>query len=496
MINMKSVKYIAIIFSVVFFISCKKAIETEPISVITAGSFWKKQDDVAGGLKGMYLQLRGSSFSAGATNDLFFLGEGRSEVLTSASSGTTGLDKYYNNTLNVSNPGPNWIQFYSTINAANLIIKYAQTIDFDTKDTKNSALAQAYTMRAFVYFVLARSWGGVPVRTEPTESYDPATIQIARSPVEDVFKLIKEDLDKAIVLYPNNTIDANRTAWNKPAASALKGEVYLWTGKVLNGGAADFTTALSALNEAQTSTAQLLPNYKDIFSYTNKKNAEVMMAVRFQLNDGAFDNYWKNMYVRLISNVSPATLAAIGTLGSGTAENIMQITSAVRNQFTTDDQRRNGTFYEIYDNSNTYVTSITTKGPGTVDGGVRYFFTDVMLYRYADVLLMKAEAKNALGQDPSTEINMVRQRAYGANFSSHVFVNGTKVENDAAILKERLLELCTEGKRWWDLVRFGQAFNIVPSLHGKQSQTHLLVFPVGQAIQTLEPLVKETPGWQ
>ncbi len=358
-------------------------------------------------------------------------------------------------------------------------------------------MAQAYTMRAFVYFVLARSWGGVPIRTEPTESYDPMTIQVARSSVQDVFKLVKDDLEKAITLYPNNNIDAGRTGWNKPAANALKGDVYLWTGKVLNGGTADFTTALSALTAAQTSTAQLLPNYSDIFNYTNKTNAEVMMAVRFQLNDIASSNYWANMYVSTLSNVPAATTAFVGALGVGnTGNNIMQITQAVRDQFTTDDQRRAGTFFEIYDNASKYVTSISTKGAGVVNGGVRSFFTDVILYRYADVLLMKAEAKNALGQDPSTEINLVRQRAYGANYSNHIFLNGSKDQNDVAILKERLLELATEGKRWWDLVRFGQAFKLVPSLQGKESQTHLLLFPVGQTIRSLEPLVTETPGWQ
>lgn len=494
---MKKILIIPVIISAAFITSCKKAIEAEPVSTITAASFWKKQDDVTGGLRGMYLQLRGSSTTAGATSDLFFLGEGRSEVLTIGTAGTTGLDRYYNNTLNVSNPGPNWMQFYSTINAANLIIKYVPAISFSSEDARKSALAQAYTMRAFVYFVLARSWGGVPIRTEPTESYDPVAIQIPRSSVQDVFKLIKDDLEQAIALFPSNSIDANRTAWSKPAANALKGDVYLWTGKLLNGGAADFTTALAALNAAQTSTAQLLPNYSDIFNYNNKTNAEIMMAVRFQINDGASSNYWANMYVSTLSNVPAATTTLVGALGVGnTGNNIMQISKLVRDQFTTDDQRRAGTFFEIYDNAGRYVTSITTKGAGMVQGGVRNFFTDVILYRYADVLLLKAEAKNALEQDPSAEINLVRQRAYGASFSSHVYVNGTRDQNDAAILKERLLELATEGKRWWDLVRFGQAFKLVPSLQGKESQTHLLLFPIGQTIISLEPLVTENPGWK
>ena len=492
---MKKLNFITAILIIVFFTcftSCKKAIEVQPLSTITSNSFWTKPDDVIGGLRGMYLQLRGP-----ATTDMFFLGEGRSEVLTSATAGTTGLDKYYNNTLNVSNPGPNWLGFYATINAANLLIKYVPLINFTTPDAKNSALAQAYTMRAFVYFVLVRSWGGVPIRLVPMESYNPANIQVARSSQVDVFKLIKSDLDSAIALFPNNNIDVNRSAWSKPAANALKGDVYLWTGKLLNGGNADFNTALAALNAAQTSTAQLLPNYSDIFNYSNKTNAEVMMAVRFQLNDGASSNYWANMYVSTLSNVPPSTTTFVGALGVGnTGNNIMQITQLVRNQFTADDQRRLGTFFEIYDNSNKYVTSITTKGAGIVNGGVRSFFTDVILYRYADVLLLKAEAENALGQDPSVEMNMNRKRAYGTNYSNHIFINGNKVQNDSAILKERLLEFCTEGKRWWDLVRFGQVFNLVPSLVGRSSESFLLLFPIGQNIISLEPLVKENPGWQ
>ena len=60
---------------------------------------------------------------------------------------------------------------------------------------------------------------------------------------------------------------------------------------------------------------------------------------------------------------------------------------------------------------------------------------------------MKAEAKNALGQDPSEEMNLIRKRAYGDNFDKHIFVNRSKELNDDEILKERLLELVFEGKK-------------------------------------------------
>lgn len=468
---------------------CKKGIETNPVSIITSSSFFKTQDDVAGALRGMYFQLR-----VPAASDLYVLGEGRSDMLSGAQAGTLGFDKYYNNTLNVTNPGPNWMSLYTVVNSANLIIKYAPEITFVSEAVKNNYLAQAYTMRAFVYYVLVRSWGGVPLRTEPTEKYDPATVQVARSSAEDVFKLIKEDINKAISLYPDNNIDATRSYWNKPSANALKGDVYLWTGKLMAGGTADFTTALSALNDAKSGDVQLLTNYADIFSYTNKNNKEVLTAVRFQLLDQAPNNYFTNMYMINITGLPAAVQNFVGVQGG--SGSVMQIREPIRNQFTSDDQRRAGTFYEVYDGQNKFFSAITTKGRGVVDGGSRYFYTDVILYRLADVLLMIAEAKNALGQDPSAEINLVRQRAYGANFSAHTFVNGSVADNDAAILKERLLELATEGKRWWDLLRFKQAFNMVPSLAGKESQTHLLLFPIGQTIRSLEPMVTENPGWE
>lgn len=487
---MKKFKYILPLLAFVASTSCKKAIDVDPVSTITSQVFFKTQDDITGALRGMYVELRNP-----AANDLFFMGEGRSEVLTNGTAGTLGNDKYYNNTLNATNPGPNWQQLYTTINAANLILKYAPGITFLTNDAKNSAIAQAYTMRAFVYFSLVRTWGGVPIRTEPMESYDPATVQKARSTAADVFALIKDDLNKALALYPNMNYDTGRNTWSKGSADALKADVYLWTAKMMSGGNADLTTALSAVNEAQTSDVQLLPNYNDIFSYTNKGNKEDMMVVRFQLLEG-LNNYWQTMYVSNQSNVSAATLAFIGVQGVGnTGVNACQISASVRNQFSTDDQRRLGTFYEIYDNANKYVCSITTKGAGMVNAGTRNFYTDVVLYRYADLLLMKAEIKNALGQDPTTEMTLVRQRAYGANYAAHAFVSGTQAANDAAILQERLLELCTEGKRWWDLVRFGQAFNMVPSLQGKSSQTGLLLFPIGSTIRSLEPQVTENPGW-
>jgi len=484
-------------------VSCKRDLDLKPTSVITSNSFFKAETDVTGAVYGMYQLLRVEVANA----NLYFLGEARSEIMTSSLGGTLGYDKYYQQTLSATNPGPNWQGLYAVINSANLVLKYAPDIAFSSAVTKNNMIAQAYTMRAYMYFTLVRSWGDIPLRTEPTEGYDPQTIQVARSPKAEVFALIKADLDKALSLYATNTFTAGRNTWSKPAANALKADVYLWSGKQLGGGNADFTIALAAIADIPTSDVQLLPNFADVFDYNTKGNKEVIMAVRFQLLENVRstapvigpDNLYANMYIQTTNIPASAPQVTKDLIGVGGGQNIWGPTAAVRSQFTSDDLRRNGTFLEIFATTASgplYFATLNMKGKGVVSGGTRFFVNDVMLYRYADILLMKAEAKNALGQDPTTEVNLVRQRAYGTNYNSHIFVNGTKVQNDDAILQERLLEFLYEGKRWFDLIRFNKVFELVPLLKNRSAETHLLLFPVGSDVLSLEPKITQNTGWQ
>lgn len=489
---MKSIHKLITILSIGMFViatSCSKTIDVDPVSVITTNSFWKTEDDVNGGLSGMYLYLRQQ-----AALNLFIWGEARSNDLQWGQvSGTLDYDFYYNNTLTANSAGPSWLNLYTCINASNLIIKYAPGITFKSESQKNNILAQAYTMRAFVYFVMARTWGGVPIRTEPIEGYDEQTIQKERASTDEVFSLIKADLEQAIQLFPDNSFQSGRNKWSKAGAYALKADVYLWTGKRLNGGVNDFTTALDACNQVAAANVDLLPNYADLFTYANKGNKEVIMAVGFKAQEaGSANTYFFNMYSGpTASTIDPQTNEVIGQTAGGV---VWTVTPLTQSQFAADDLRRGATFMEIPYSS--YYPPVVLKGRGVLINGIRYFSNDVVLYRYADVLLMRAEAKNALDQDPSEEINQVRQRAYGDNFSSHVFVSGGKENNDKEILQERFLELAVEGKRWWDLVRFGKAFDLVPSLQDKVGKDHLLVWPIGLTTLSLEPKVEQNPGWQ
>lgn len=480
--------------------SCTNELSLQPISTISGTNFWKTENDAQAGDNAMYIPLRAQASNQSLQYNTFFLGEARSEVMILGTAGSNGYEYYYNNNLSSSNAGPSWIGYYTIINAANLVLKNVPTITFQSETTKNTILAEAYAMRAYVYFIMTKTWGDLIINLEPMDAYNPVDVQKERSLQADVFKLIKDDIEQSLKLFPNNNFTTGRAKWSKPAVNALKAEVNLWTGKLLNGGAADFNTALAAINEVQTASGlSLLPKFSEVFDYTHKGNNEIIMAIRLIDGEGA-TGYTNYMYGPTMSSCIPqADKDIIGVQGS-TTNHSWQLSPAARNAFTNDDQRKNATFIDTYFYNTScvptgYAATITLKFKGTVISGVRQFYDDIILFRYADLLLMKAEAKNALGQDPSTEINQVRQRAYGVNYPAHIFVNGTKTQNDDAILKERLLELMVEGKRWWDLVRFGKAFELVPSLQARAGQNYLLLFPISDATLALETKVKQNPGY-
>ena len=475
-------------------ISCTETITLDPVSSISSASFWKSENDAQGALVGMYVRFRDVTSS-----QLFLLGEGRSQDMTQA----TGIDftntRLFNNTLDATVAGPDWNSIYTVVHDANLILKYVPTIKFASESKKNSILAQAHTMRAFLYFIAVRTWGEVPIVTEPTEAYDYQIINRERSPVAEVFTLIKKDIDDAVGLFPDNAFSAGRNMWSKPAVNALKADVYLWTAKRLTGGPADFTVALNALNEVESSDIALLPDFKRIFDYDNKGNKEIIMAANYkELESG--ETFMYNLYQSnsgLPTDISPEAKAAIGQLGG---DNYWMVHAETRAKFINEDLRKAPSYLELFRKDaqggyTMYFTTVQMKFDGMISSGIRRFYDDVVIYRYADILLLKAEAKNALGQDPSADINKVRQRAYGANYTAHVFVNGTTASNDAAILDERCLELLFEGKRWWDILRFGKAFELVPELRRFPGQDYRLLYPLSLNILSLEPKVRQNPGY-
>lgn len=483
------------IFIIVLGAGCTKTLELEPISSISTASFWKSEDDANGALRGMYIRLRNVT----ATN-LYMWGEARSQDMVRSVGNAGDIIRIFENTLDANVAGPDWSTVYRVINDANLIIKYLPNISFNTEAARNKSLAEAYAMRAYCYFIMVKTWGDLPLVVEPTEGYDPSVIYKERTPVAAIFTQIKSDITQALSLFPDNSFLAGRNRWSKPALNALKGDVFLWTAKKMNGGDGDLTEALNALNDVDAADVQLLDNFERVFDYDNKGNKEILMANNFQLNESGA-TYMASMYIDAYPpNADPAAIEVIGALGGG-GGNYWTLADETRSKFKLDDTRRVASYTELYsyeESTGAYTKfygCIQRKFNGLVNAGARVFIDDVILYRYADVLLMKAEAQNALNMDPSTAINTVRQRAFGDNFSGNEFVAGSKEDNDDAILEERLLEFLYEGKYWWDILRFDKASELIPYFQSNPSHTYKYLWPLSLSILSTEPKAIQNPGY-
>jgi hypothetical protein len=467
-------KIFVIVFISNILIACN--LDTTPISTISVDSFWKTEDDAKAGVDGMYSRLRAITGSA-----YYQWGASRSEELSNGVESSSGYSYLFENRMDEVNSGPDWRPLYTVINDANSVLKFVSNISFTKQSDQNKALAEAYAMRAFTYFILAKTWGDVPLVVEPVEKFNPSSSDAykGRDKIEKVFELIKNDIEKALELFgSDNSLPTGRCYWSKPAVNALKGEVYLWTGKLLNGGMPDIQTALSSLQEIQEADVQLLPIFNNVFR--QKGNKEVLFAINYVLNQ-ASNNYANMMYIRQEDIPADAEATGKNLVGIGGGNSRWAPSVALRSEFVNDDTRKNITFAELWvtrGGNRSLFASVAIKYKGIISGNQRHFLDDIILYRYADVLLMIAEAKNALEINPADEINLVRQRAYGSRFNSYRFFSGTKEENDIQILRERKLELALEGKRWWDLIRFNKVFEMVPTMAGK-TEGHFL-FPISQ----------------
>lgn len=153
-------------------LACTKELELDTISDISGTSFWKTPDDATAAVVGMYDRFRGVT-----ARNLYIWGESWSQILRQSVGNDQSNLRNSDNTLDVTASGPDWSSLYQVVADANLILKNVPEIDgFASEEDRNKLLAEAYTMRAFCYFVMARTWGAVPLVTEPTEGYNPSVL--------------------------------------------------------------------------------------------------------------------------------------------------------------------------------------------------------------------------------------------------------------------------------------------------------------------------------
>ena len=450
-----------------------------------------------------------------AFNSTFYqLGEMRSDIWVDGlftESVDGGLQNLYrHNISNLNVPFANWAGFYNLIyNLNNVINIIPQTPLPDAEKTRIQA--EVLGLRAYVYYTMLRTWGAVPLNTEPVETINnTAETYKRRTGADTIMTQIKADIEQSLSLFgsANTLLSGKRVYWSRIATLILKGDVYLWSGSHMGGGNTDFTTAKNALLEVrnlQGASLDLQGNYADIFDPTKKNNnKEIIFAINYELQQaentqfvGAFTVNAIQAATLSFAQAPTPTVSSVYPYVNGA--NRIGMNQAMINRLTTlpADQRITNTFRVMYSNAAPFATRGTflTKYIGTTAGTSQIYNNDFPIYRYADVLLLLAEAKAKLGEDPSAEINAIRLRAYGAGYTPHV--NGGVTANMDAILEEYLREFIAEGKRWWALRRAGDSYvyaNLNPTYFSPASTAKFLL-PLSLGMLQADPLLTQTPGY-
>lgn len=369
-----------------------------------------------------------------------------------------------------------WAGFYKTIDAANLALKYIPAIAMD-ETQKKQLLGEAYFLRALAYYNLVKNFGGVPIRTQPTQ--DLTAVGGKRETVEAVYAQIIADLKLAETSLPLTPSLAGKPT--SGSAKTMLADIYLVREQ--------WATARDKAEEVIASQAYSLVNVKQsadfetIFGAGVVTTSEEIFSIKFQRSVAAGSALPQFYHL-------PTSLWAIN--GFGTFYGFP--TYPLLRDWADADLRKSYNLYTVGPNkAGTIVANSATQpirfgkfkdtgAPASIASG-----NDFPIYRYADALLIYAEAASQASQGPTAlaleRLNMVHRRAYGFAPGSPSSVDFTLAGQTAAtfrdlVLKERAYEFIAEGKRWYDLVRTGTAKQVIKAAKGIDIPNSVLLMPI------------------
>lgn len=457
-----------------------------PESSITNQNMWKTENEAVAGVNGLYHLMRK------AEDDYPFLAhnELRTGFWTMGVSGGQQFVDYFNNAMSSSTtPYISWSNFYDVINLANISLKCLPNIDFSNANLKSTLIADVYFARAYTYFIILKLWGDAPLMLDPVESINSENLYTERSDKTSLLKQIKSDIESAISNLKDNS-DRGRVKASLAALNMLKTDVYLWTAKVCNGGKNDLSVALESVNSVLSNNSyKFSNNYITIFR--EKENKEVIFS--FYYNELEKTNHYGNRFIYRATNIPPALRD--NPIPVGHNQWLKYSTYFVDNYLNNNEDSRRDVIRQEYKDENNYFEWVN-KFLGEIVSGTRMATDNLIIYRITEAILFKAEILNALDRTDEAiiELNKIAKRAYSKD---NYYAVGSKEEVDSLILRERIIEFAAEGKSWFDIIRFGKAFEMIPSLVGRENDNsgNVLLLPVDINILSRNLKLKQTEGF-
>ncbi|WP_324675871.1 RagB/SusD family nutrient uptake outer membrane protein [Hymenobacter sp. GOD-10R] len=444
---------------------------------------------ILNGVTAAYAGLQDVYGKSGSNNGLFVFAEVPSDNSTSVISGQN-INEFDFFTVTSTNLRlqSQWTVTYRTIARCNVVLNRAPAVKL-TAAIRNRYYAEVRFVRALSYFNAVQIWGDVPLVTSEIATI-PNAYQFGRTAAAQVYAQIEEDLRFAADNLPVTQTTANLGRATKGAAQGLLGKVYLTQKK--------YPEAAAVLKQViDANTYALQASYANVFSITNEMNNEILFAVRYSKGGLGVGSPFANYFA-----VTPALVGNVGT----------------SDQFNT----IHPDLVAAFTASGTADTRAAASYGSTPLGGQTVYYTkkyadtptssldaenDWIVLRYADVLLLYAEALNEQGTTAQAVpfVNRVRTRAGVPSLATTL----SQADLRLAIENERRLELNMEGQRWFDLVRTGRAIPVMNAFFARynirpnngttgaaiQIQAYQLLQPVPiQEIQT-NPILTQNPGY-
>lgn len=481
------------------FTACSDFLEREPKNTVDPES--TIDDDVAVAMaNACYRTLQSSNMY---NQRLWTLDIVAGNSVVGAGGGTDGLETVQ--AANFTTQSDNGMALYMWrspwvgIGQCNILIQALEQKELQAGSVQSRCLGEAYFLRAHYYFILVRLYGGVPLRLEP---YEPGTsTDIARSTVDEVYAQIIADTKRAAELLPAKSEydDENVGRACKDAAYTMLADIYLTLApdnseyyKL----AADLCNQVTALGYDLSAST-----YENNFDATVNNGPESIFEVQYSGNT-EYDFWGNNPQSSWLSTfMGPRNSNFVaGSYGWN------QPTEEFMSQYEEGDLRKDLTvLYEgcpDFDGM-TYKSSYSTTGYNvrkflvskTISPEYNTSPANFVVYRYADVLLMKAEALNEQGltSEAAEPLNIVRRRAGLPD------VKGlSQSEMREKIIHERRIELAFEGHRWFDMIRLEHgdyAISFLKSIGKTNVNKNRLLFPIPQTERDANSLMTQNPGY-
>jgi hypothetical protein len=472
-----------IIYSVVLMMglsSCDDFLKEKAYSFLTPDNFYNNEKDAIAALNAVFSVMQPQGFYQ---RTVYVVSENAADLLY-ATAGNSDRNTLTDHTFtNTNGEISKWyVGNYSMIKNANDVIKYVPGINMN-ETRRNLIVGNACFLRAMGYFSLVQAFGDVPLITGPVTVDDPQ-LYPSKAPASEIYKLIIADLEYAERYCPpeKDIISSEKGRVSTGAASALLAKVYLTRAKTSFAESGDSEKALEKCNKVLADNSyELLPaaEYAGIFSSDNKYNKEIVFAVRF----GTAPNT-SNITLRMFY---PTVLGGYGSfcIQEEFFNNGYESADDVRKGYSISDKavQNNGTVTDVAPFCYKFRDSQWKE-----DNNSR---TDWFVLRFAEVYLLQSEAVNNINPADANKfsgINIIRQRAGLTDVRYELNMTNTPDSKafEQALLDERARELCCEGQRRWDLIRFGKLKEAMAKVGVTVDDNHIL-FPFPQSETDVNP---------